>query len=59
MVVSVIVGLMLLAAKRYCEELYPGMAVWGYEDLALASFGSIGKVPSNLGGYGTCVFYHC
>lgn len=57
MVVSVIVGLMLLAAKRYCEELYPGMAVWGYEDLALASFGPIGKVPS----YHVCsiYIYHC
>ena len=29
---------------RYCQELYPDMPVWGYEDLALASFGAVGKV---------------
>lgn len=44
MVVSVIVGFMLFAAKRYCEELYPGTAVWGYEDIALIAFGPVGKV---------------
>ena len=44
MVVSVMVGFMLFAAKRYCEELYPGMAVWGYEDIALVAFGPVGKV---------------
>ena len=44
MVVSVVVGFLLFSSKRYCGELYPGMAVWGYEDLALAAFGPIGKV---------------
>ena len=44
MVVSVVVGFMLFSAKSDCEELYPGTAVWGYEDIALIAFGPIGKV---------------
>lgn len=44
MIVSIIVGFLLFSAKRYCQELYPKMPVWGYEDLALASFGAVGKV---------------
>ena len=38
MVVSVIVGFLLISAKRYSGDLYPRMAVWGYEDLAFAKY---------------------
>ena len=44
MIVSIVVGFLLFSAKRYCQELYPKMPVWGYEDLALLSFGAVGKV---------------
>lgn len=44
MLISVIVGFMLLGGKRYCAEIFPKMEVWGYEDLAQASFGAVGKV---------------
>ena len=44
MVVSVIVGFLLFSAKHYSRELYPEMAIWGYEDLAFAAFGPVGKV---------------
>ena len=46
MVFSVIVGFMLFSAKRYCAEIYPSREVWGYEDLAQAAFGAVGKVSS-------------
>ena len=48
MIVSIIVGFLLFSAKRYCEELYPKMPVWGYEDLALLSFGAVGKVKLGI-----------
>lgn len=41
---SIYVGSMLLASKRYCSEVYPKMEVWSYEDLAYASFGVLGRV---------------
>ena len=44
MIISVHVGNMLFSGKRYCAEVYPGMEVWSYEDLAQATFGAIGKV---------------
>ncbi len=44
MLISVIVGFMLFSGKRYCSELFPKMEVWGYEDLAQAAFGAVGKV---------------
>ena len=49
MVVSVIVGFLLISAKRYSVDLYPRMDVWGYEDLAFAAFGPIGKVRQLIG----------
>ena len=42
--ISIVVGFMLFAGKRYCAELFPKMEVWGYEDLAQAAFGAVGKV---------------
>ena len=39
-----IVGFLLFSAKHYSRELYPEMAIWGYEDLAFAAFGPVGKV---------------
>ena len=51
MVLSIVVGFQLFAAKRYCEQLRPGTAVWGYEDIALVAFGPIGKVGLCVGGY--------
>ena len=44
MMVAVLVGFMLFSAKRYCAEVYPQKEVWGYEDLAHAAFGAVGKV---------------
>ena len=44
LLISIFVGLMLYSSKRYCEELYPGMDVGGYEDIAVAAFGTIGRV---------------
>ena len=35
---------MLLGAKRYALEVDSKAEIWGYEDLAQASFGVIGKV---------------
>ena len=42
--VAVMSGVYLFAAKRYCTEVFPEMEVWGYEDLAQAAFGAIGRV---------------
>lgn len=47
---SIYVGSMLLASKRYCSEVYPKMEVWSYEDLAYASFGVLGRVSWRGGG---------
>ena len=44
LLISIFVGLMLYSSKRYCQELYPSMDVAGYEDIALAAFGTIGRV---------------
>ena len=53
MMVAVLVGFMLFSAKRYCAEVYPQKEVWGYEDLAHAAFGAVGKVSR----YEACVYY--
>ena len=44
MLIAVLVGFMLFSAKRYCADIYPKKEVWGYEDLADAAFGAVGKV---------------
>ena len=44
MMVAVLVGFMLFSGKRYCAEVFPEKEVWGYEDLAHAAFGAVGKV---------------
>ena len=41
---SIYVGFMLFDGKRYSEEINPSKEVWGYEDIAEAAFGIIGKV---------------
>lgn len=43
-IISVHVGTMLFAGKRYAAEVYPDREVWGYADLAEIAFGTIGKV---------------
>ena len=62
---SLYVGSMLLSSKRYCTEVYPGMEVWSYEDLAYASFGVLGRVIrvggesgwGHGGGFYCCLFF--
>lgn len=44
LLISIIVGLMLYSSKSYCQELYPAMDVAGYEDIAVAAFGTVGRV---------------
>lgn len=41
---SIHIGSMLFAGKRYAAEVYPDEEVWGYADLAEVAFGIIGKV---------------
>lgn len=47
-IVAVMSGVYLFAAKRYCTEVFPEMEVWGYEDLAQAAFGAVGRVSMCL-----------
>ncbi|XP_064386869.1 sodium-coupled neutral amino acid transporter 7-like isoform X2 [Halichondria panicea] len=44
MLISIHVGSMLFAGKRYAEEVYPDREVWGYADLAEVAYGTIGKI---------------
>ena len=41
---SIHIGSMLFAGKRYAAEVYPEKEVWGYADLAEVTFGIVGKV---------------
>ncbi len=41
---SVHIGSMLFAGKRYAAEVYPDREVWGYADLAEVAYGTVGKV---------------
>lgn len=44
MVMSIHIGTMLFASKRYAAEVYPGKEVWGYADLAQIAYGPLGKI---------------
>ncbi len=46
---SIHVGSMLFAGKRYAEEVHPDREVWGYDDLAEVAFGTVGKVTGFRG----------
>ena len=51
---SIYVGFMLFEGKHYSEELHPCKEVWGYEDIAEASFGTVGKVC--IHDLATCIY---
>ena len=44
LIMAVLIGFLLYDAKKYSHEICPGLEVKGYEDLAEASFGALGRV---------------